>query len=300
VSELEVRLHAFAWLRERGAANGGVIPGAVLNQGFTHEGRRITLKGASGIWFPQGFSMPISITTALKGPYRLDDIADDGLLTYAYRGQDSQHRDNQGLREAFRTRTPLVYFREVHDSYYQAIWPVIVLEDHPEGLFVRAAMDPAYANLRPDADPASINLSPLDLRRYAWTETRRRLHQGAFRDVVVAAYGHRCTICRLAHTELLDAAHIIPDLDDLGTPVIQNGLSLCKIHHAAYDTDILGISPDYRVHISRRVLKEHDGPMLKHGLQELDGSPIVLPSRANDRPDRDRLAHRFESWKRAG
>jgi putative restriction endonuclease len=299
VSELDVRIAAFAWLKEHGAANGDVFPGTLLNQGFSYSGQRITLKGPAGIWFPQGFSIPISITTALDGPYRLDEIADDGLLTYAYRGKDPNHRDNQGLREACRTRTPLIYFKEVLDSHYQAIWPVIVLEDHPEGLFVRAAVDPAYADLRPDADLASIHLSPLDLRRYAWAQTRQRLHQGAFRDIVITAYAHRCTVCRLGHSELLDAAHIIPDSDDRGTPVVQNGLSLCKIHHAAYDNDILGISPDYQVHISKKVLDEHDGPMLKHGLQELDGSRIVLPARAVDRPDKDRLAHRFERWRAA-
>jgi putative restriction endonuclease len=296
VPELEVRIAAFAWLKDHGAVNGDVFLGTLLNRGFEYQGRRVTLKGAAGIWFPQGFTVPISITTALNGPYRLDDIADDGLLTYAYRGQDPHHRDNQGLREAFRTRTPLIYFREVHDSNYQAIWPVIILEDHPEDLFVRAALDPAYSDLRSDVDPLSINLSPIDLRRYAWTQTRQRLHQGAFRDLVVRAYGHRCTVCRIGHTELLDAAHIIPDTDDRGTPVVQNGLSLCKIHHAAYDTDILGISPDYRVRISRRVLEERDGPMLKHGLQELDGSHIVLPVRPVDRPDPERLGHRFEKW----
>jgi hypothetical protein len=111
VSELEVRIAAFAWLKENGAANGGVFPGTLLNHGFTFQGRGVTLKGAAGIWFPRGFEVPISITTALNGPYRLDDIGDDGLLTYAYRGTDAGHRDNRGLRDACRTRTPLIYFR---------------------------------------------------------------------------------------------------------------------------------------------------------------------------------------------
>lgn len=140
--------------------------------------------------------IPISITTSLHGPYRLDDIADDGLLTYAYQGSDPDYRDNRALREACRTRTPLIYFREVRDHNYQAIWPVIILADDRESLLVGAAMDPAYADLRPEADPAAIALFPLDLRRYAWAETRRRLHQGAFRDVVINAYGCRCTVCR--------------------------------------------------------------------------------------------------------
>ena len=81
---------------------------------------------------------------------------------------------------------------------------------------------------------------------------------------------------------------------------MSNGLSLCKIHHAAYDSDILGVSPDYVVRINARVLEETDGPMLRHGLQEMDKRPLWLPSRASDRPDRERLADRYADFVRAG
>ncbi|HOX33642.1 MAG TPA: HNH endonuclease, partial [Spirochaetales bacterium] len=101
---------------------------------------------------------------------------------------------------------------------------------------------------------------------------------------------------RLRHPELLDAAHIVPDSDDRGTPIVQNGLSLCKIHHAAYDHDILGVSPDFEVKIRSDILKERDGPMLLHGLQELDGTKIALPARASDRPARERLEFRYRSF----
>ena len=74
MSDLDIRIAAFAWLQEKGAANGGVIPGTELNKGFPHQGRFITLKGAAGIWFPQGFSIPISITTTLNSRYRLDGV----------------------------------------------------------------------------------------------------------------------------------------------------------------------------------------------------------------------------------
>jgi putative restriction endonuclease len=295
-SEMDVRLAAFSWIREHEPLVGGVFPGTDLNEGFMYKGERITLKGASGIWFPRGFQLPLSISTALNGPYRLDDIGQDGLLTYAYRGTDPNLRDNIGLREALRTRTPMIYFREVRAHRYQAIWPVIVLEDHPESLCVMAALDPAYTEPKPGMDFAGIEASPLDLRRYAWTQTRQRLHQGAFRDMVISAYDRRCAICRLNHPELLDAAHIIPDGDDLGTPVVPNGLSLCKIHHAAYDQNILGVGPDYHVRIRADILEEHDGPMLRHGLQELDGSSLILPGHAKDRPDRERLEVRYQQF----
>jgi len=296
LDETSIRLAVFQWLRERERFNGGIFPGTVLNAGITLYGQKVTLKGATGIWFPAGFRIPLSISTSNKGPYDLDEIGNDGMLTYAYRGTDPNHRDNAGLREAHRTRTPLVYFKEVHAHRYQAIWPVMVLEDHPNALCVKAAIDPAYAELRTANDFESIEASPLDLRRYAWTQTRQRLHQSAFREVVLAAYDRHCAICRLNHPELLDAAHIIADSEDNGVPVVSNGLSLCKIHHAAYDLDIVGVTPDYTVHIREDILSEHDGPMLRHGLQELDGTKLILPRHEAERPDRSRLEERYRRF----
>ena len=56
------------------------------------------------------------------------------------------------------------------------------------------------------------------------------------------AYHGACAVCSLRHVELLDAAHIIEDKDENGLPELPNGLSLCKIHHAAYDRRFLGIT----------------------------------------------------------
>ncbi|MGN6089556.1 MAG: hypothetical protein ACTHNT_09730 [Actinomycetales bacterium] len=86
-----------------------------------------------------------------------------------------------------------------------------------------------------------------------------------------------------------------------GEPVVSNGLSLCKIHHAAYDRNILGVSPDLVVHINSRVLEETDGPMLRHGLQDFHRQPLrVLPTKSAQKPDRDRLDVRFSGFKAAG
>jgi len=41
---------------------------------------------------------------------------------------------------------------------------------------------------------------------------------------------------------------------------VPNGLALCKIHHAAFDMNILGIRPDHVVEIRTDVLEERDGP----------------------------------------
>ena len=68
--------------------------------------------------------------------------------------------------------------------------------------------------------------------------------------------------------------------------MVPNGIPLSKIHHAAFDAHLIGIDPDYRPHVS----------MLK-ALKRLNGGTIHLPARIKDRPDRDRLALRFERFK---
>src|SRR5207245_625588 len=115
---------------------------------------------------------------------------------------------------------------------------------------------------------------------YATRQVKVRLHQHRFRELVLGAYGDRCTICRLGHTPLLDAAHIIADKDQRGQPEVPNGLSLCKIHHSAYDANIMGITPLYTIEIREDILAEKDGPMLRHGLQELNNHKLTLPRSA--------------------
>ena len=52
---------------------------------------------------------------------------------------------------------------------------------------------------------------------------------------MLAAYGGRAAISHLPEPRLLDAAHIIMDADEqLGQPVVSNGLPFAKLHHAAF------------------------------------------------------------------
>jgi putative restriction endonuclease len=60
-----------------------------------------------------------------------------------------------------------------------------------------------------------------------------------------------------------------------------------------------GVDPDFRIHVSDRLLELHDGPFLELGLKGIVGQVIQLPRRAKDRPDRERLAIRFEEFKRS-
>ena len=125
------------------------------------------------------------------------------------------------------------------------------------------------------------------------------VHQASFREAVISAYNGRCALSGLPEPLLLDAAHIVADTDvRLGQPVVPNGIPLSKIHHAAFDANLIGIDSNYRLHVSERLLIQTDGPMLET-LKRLNGGTIHLPNRDKDRPDRDRLALRFERFKAA-
>ena len=92
---------------------------------------------------------------------------------------------------------------------------------------------------------------------------------------------------------------IIPDGQPTGEPVVPNGLSLCKIHHAAYDMNLVGVRPDLVVDVTPRLLAEIDGPMLRHGLQEMVGVQLLVPSRRIAQPDPQRLTIRYEQFRAA-
>jgi putative restriction endonuclease len=87
-------------------------------------------------------------------------------------------------------------------------------------------------------------------RRYALRAVKQRLHQASFREAVITAYNGRCALSGLPEPLLLDAAHIVADKDEqFGQPVVPNGIPLSKIHHAAFDAHLIGIDPDYRLHV---------------------------------------------------
>ncbi|MYB54371.1 MAG: hypothetical protein F4X77_19550, partial [Acidobacteriia bacterium] len=96
----------------------------------------------------------------------------------------------------------------------------------------------------------------------------------------------------------LDAAHIIPDREG-GEPEVSNGLSLCKLHHAAFDKLFVGVRPDGIIEVRRDILEEHDGPMLIHGLKQLHRNPIHQPRTLANRPDPNLLRVRYERFNQA-
>ena len=222
------------------------------------------------------------------GPYDDRDI-EGGLFRYDYRA-GSDAGDNRKLRAAAESGVPLILLRKIATGVFVPVFPVYVVADDTKRRQFVLALD---ESLRFLGDP--LHLSE-DQRRYAERIVRQRLHQPEFRGRVIRAYRTRCSICSLRHGELLDAAHIIEDSLEQGHAVVSNGLSLCKIHHAAFDRLLLGIRPDFTVQINRDLLVEVDGPMLKYGLQEMHGRSLELPVAKRDWPDPERLEVRWQRF----
>ena len=269
----------------------GVLRSADLN-GFSWEGRQLRLVVQSGIWKPTGLEAALTIRTTYTRPDQIppyaDDIGEDGLVRYKYRGVDPNHSDNRALRQAMVSGLPLVYFVGVDSGTYVARYPVWLVAEDPTRLEFSLAVDEAQRSLDVVA------------RDYVARLTMARLHQPLFRARVLRAYQDACAMCRLRHPELLDAAHILPDGHPRGDPVVPNGLSLCKIHHAVFDRNIIGVRPDLTLEVKPRVLEEIDGPMLRHGIQEMAGAVLTVPRERHSRPDPDRLAERYEEFRQAG
>jgi putative restriction endonuclease len=242
---------------------------------------------------------PLSITTAPERPYD-DAFGPDGLLRYRYRGVDRDHPDNRGLRTAMQLGLPLIYFHGVARGRYAVAWPVFVVGDNPEDLSFTVAVDDsrgAGPGLRDAAQGSSDDYDATPARRaYVTATVRVRLHQRAFRERVLDAYRHRCAFCRFHHEELLNAAHIIPDPEPQGEPVVPNGVALCSLHHAAFDHFFLGLRPDYIIQVRPDLLREEDGPTLEHAIQGLHGKRITLPPRVSLRPDQALLGRRFDRF----
>ena len=293
------RLAAFDWIRDQTATRGDVLPRPVLAAGFEFRGARIPLISPQGIFTPRGWDMPLSITTVAGGPYADHFDRTTERIRYAYRGTDPGHRDNAGLRRAMRTGTPLVYLHGLEPGQYLPVVPVFIVGDDPRELMFSVAADDY--GLVVDGPTAGLRVAEeSDIRRgYITRSVRVRLHQQLFRERVIRAYRQACALCRLRHDALLDAAHITPDRDPDGEPTVSNGLALCKLHHAAFDSYFFAVRPDYRIEVRESILAEHDGPMLVVGLQRIHDQRIVLPVHRAQYPDRDRLADRYETFRRA-
>jgi putative restriction endonuclease len=62
---------------------------------------------------------------------------------------------------------------------------------------------------------------------------------------------------------------------------------------------LIGVRPNLVVEVAQRVLDDTDGPMLRHGLQEMAGAQLLVPHERTAQPDPERLELRYEQFRAA-
>lgn len=294
-----IRAAAFARLDNLVAEHGSTLPWNILKAGFTVGDQTVLFASqAEGIFKPRQMQTVLSIKTTIPRGTRSARYADQeqsggflfgsiGIL-YDFKGNDPLDPQNQLLLEAQQRHIPLIYLFGIAPSIYEVVAPVFVESWDITNLKIQLTMGVRELH----ADP--LTFPPWrEERRYATRQVSQRLHQRVFRQRVLAAYRSRCALSRLRLPELIDAAHIIRDADEiLGQPEVQNGICMSKLHHTAFDLGLLAIDEDFMVHIAKRVVEVDDGPMVEH-LRAIDRRPMRLPDNPLLRPDRDRLRQRF-------
>lgn len=298
IDDSVLRAATLARVEELRILHGGYIPRAALMEGLNLFGQRIPIWNyQKGIFKPAVLGREgaaLSIQTSVESPYEDEHDLNSGKIVYKYRGTDPNHYDNVALRRTMQRALPLVYLVAVDPGVYDALTPVYVIGEDRDRLQFTLVADAVSSHALLE-DPVTTVVR----RDYVTRTVLQRLHQQQFRRMVLRAYRERCAICSLRHVQLLDAAHILADRHPQGEAAVPNGLGLCKIHHSAYDSNIIGIDPDTRVHVREDILREKDGPMLLHGIQGVEGSRLFVPRREELKPNRDYLAERFERFRAA-
>jgi putative restriction endonuclease len=123
---------------------------------------------------------------------------------------------------------------------------------------------------------------PLSTNRN-YTETQQLIRSCAFRRRVRELYDQSCAVCGAGRTSPqgtpeTEAAHIYPKGRG-GSDDLRNGLTLCKLHHWAFDVGWFSIADDHELLVrdarQRRGFEE---------FSRLDGQPLRLPERRECRP----------------
>ncbi len=299
---------AFSWLNEH-FKKGQTLFNRDELLDFSFQGKRLGLVDRQkGIHVISGSGFAISITTTNAGNYN-DRFNDSGQLLYHYQGTDPNLKSNIALKNNYKKNIPLIYFRQIQsDRRYECIYPVLVV--NADDLKCEVTIDLFDYGINTNAESQMETLSNvmafeekepslIDNRSYSESIRLNRNHQAFFRKRVLTAYSNKCSICKFAHPELLQAGHIIPDRDSKGVAEVYNGISLCSIHHLAFDRNFIGIDPNYDINVNKKLLDEIDGPMLQHGFKDFHHKKIFLPTEDVLKPNKAFLEKRFEEFKSA-
>lgn len=111
------------------------------------------------------------------------------------------------------------------------------------------------------------------------SEDKVIVRDAAFRKVVVSVYNYHCAFCGLKiitslGQNIVDGAHIQP-FAEFRDDRIDNGLSLCKNHHWAFDRGWFGVDERYKIRIAQNLAETAPN---NRALREFEGESLYLPN----------------------
>ncbi len=138
----------------------------------------------------------------------------------------------------------------------------------------------------------SLNIQNLngevDFPEAALTITHTRYKRDPrFKTIVYEAYSYRCAMCGI-QLELIEAAHIVPHSHEKGTDEIGNGISLCALHHSAYDRSLIYFDESFNILINNLKMEYLEKVGLDSGFRKfkaLSFDKIQLPANHTLRPN---------------
>ncbi len=297
-SDLKIVSAALAQARTLRNVYGDEIPWSAIEGGLQVDGEKVFIANrARGIFKPRQLSrglLSIKTTEPREGRTNIysDQETNEGFFRYSLQSGDASGGGNKFLWEAHEDHSPFIYFHAVAEGIYKAIWPCYVTRIHPEQMYCEVVVGLGNTLSSGTSDSLEYKIpSPLE-RSYALRETKIRLYQATFRENVLTAYQCKCAISGLPIKSLLEAAHITPDSDAESSTEVSNGIALSRLHHRAYDANLIGISPDLKIVVSQQLLESKDGPLLQ-ALKDSHGQTLKVPREKALHPNRDRLAMRF-------
>lgn len=113
---------------------------------------------------------------------------------------------------------------------------------------------------------------------------KERAGQQAFRENIAKSQGMKCTVCDIAISAALDAAHIVPK-EHKGTDKVGNGLMFCSLHHRLFDANFFNIEPSTGRLIAEGVHSLTDMRMIRNDISHVQNPPnkIALQWRWDNR-----------------
>lgn len=226
-------------------------------------------------WWQEGevfAGFDYNMHTAALGASPSIQLREPALRKAHIKGVAPWVKDNQEIAIAFRPDFMVEYIKNLESlhSFGESEEDLEILEEVTE--------NPDEVN---DAEISGVTTQ----RQIAIISVKKKIRDNSFKSRVLTSYSNRCAFCGI-QLKLVDAAHILP-VQHNGSDETSNGISLCVLHHRAYDRNLVTFNNKYQIihsEVSFNRLAEIglDGGAEKF-IDDLR-AVIYLPPAINDRP----------------